>query len=184
MLSKFPLKYRSNKIPKKQAICRSKLEYDVFRRLDYNPDIKTFIPEPFKIQYEYKGEQRKYIPDIFILYKDSSQKLIEIKHLNHISGLKNKAKLTSAKKYCDSRKMNFEIWIRGTKNLDYSKFNQKSLNYSCWEDANKDHLEYINFVSAKEKWKKIIKLCLDVFKILFGLALWGIIIFAVIKAIF
>lgn len=181
--SDFPLKYKSKKIPKKYGICRSNIEYETFRRLDHNPDVKIFIPEPFAIPYEYKGEYHKYIPDLFILYKDSSQKIVEIKHIPEITLPKNKAKLTAAKKYCYSKKMNFEIWSRRIKGAHYRDDFLKPKNYSSWEEANEEYLKFASVIEAKQKWRKIFKTFFDIVKILFGLLLYGGIIYAIIKAI-
>jgi hypothetical protein len=45
-----------------------------------------------------------------IIYKDGTQKLVEIKPSYYVDAEVNKAKFASAQKYCDDKGIIFEVW--------------------------------------------------------------------------
>ncbi len=111
----FPAKYKSRKILKGYALCRSPIELEIFKDLDFNSEVITFTPEPFDIPYEYKGKVHKYIPDILINYNNGNQKLIEIKTIEDVVKPRNIAKYNAAKQFCNMKGFKFEIWTRKVK---------------------------------------------------------------------
>ncbi len=182
--TEFPIIYRSEKIPGKCAICQSPIEYTIFQELDLDPEVKDYIPEPFRIPYEYRGKAHDYIPDILIRYTNSNQKLIEIKTLADVIMPRNKAKLTTAKIFCDSSNIEFEIWIRSVSDSRFVDKFPSPANFSCWEDANDVLEKFKKRIQFKRIIKNIFLTIYEIIKLTFGLVLWAIIIIFMVKAIF
>jgi hypothetical protein len=94
---------------------RSGYELKVYQFLDTNQDVSLYFAEPFKIPYNYsKKTVRNYIPDILIVYKSGEVKLIEIKPLYKTTTKTNQAKFASARKFCETNKLIFEVWTEFT----------------------------------------------------------------------
>jgi hypothetical protein len=93
----------------KEVFARSSWEKDYIQKIDQDENIISAIFEPFVISYEY-DQGRNYIPDILIIYKDGSKKLIEIKPSYFLDAEINKCKFSAARKYCEEKDMIFEVW--------------------------------------------------------------------------
>ena len=65
----------------KEYIFRSTYEFAYFFMLENDGNVESYIVEPFDILYRSPKDNRihRYIPDIIVLYKDGSLKIIEIK---------------------------------------------------------------------------------------------------------
>lgn len=94
----------------KEVFARSSWEKDFMEKLDNDNIILSAIFEPFVVMYRYAQKQRHYIPDLLILYKDGTKKLIEIKPSCFLDAEINKCKFSAAQKYCDEKGMTFEVW--------------------------------------------------------------------------
>lgn len=87
----------------------SGLELEYMKKFNCDSNIKFWTTKHnIKIEYEYKGKIRRYIPDFFIEYKTGEKKILELKGRifdMEIIQLKNKA----AEKYCELLGINYEI---------------------------------------------------------------------------
>jgi len=65
----------------KEYTFRSTYEFAYFFMLENDDNVESYIVEPFDILYRSPKDNRihRYIPDIIVLYKDGSLKIIEIK---------------------------------------------------------------------------------------------------------
>jgi hypothetical protein len=88
---------------------RSNWEKQYVENLEKDENVISYVFEPLIIEYEY-DQKRNYIPDILIIYKDGSKKLIEIKPSYFLDAEINKCKFSSAKKFCEEKGMTFEVW--------------------------------------------------------------------------
>lgn len=84
----------------------------VYRELDDNPNVISYIPEPLKIPYLFCGKKHHYIPDILVTYSDGHKELIEVKTMQGVWGGKNEAKYRAAREYATRSGIKFRIWIR------------------------------------------------------------------------
>ena len=112
-------------------IFRSSWELKFARFLDFNVNIIEWNYEAIRIPYVFMGKQRNYIPDFYLTYKDSCDKIhreiIEVKpHVETVVPKKrgrnkkrydylsrvilmNQAKWQSAKIFCEKRGYDFKI---------------------------------------------------------------------------
>lgn len=106
--------YDSSKMGKKIRY-RSGYELRVYEYLDKNDDVTAYFAEPFKLPYNYsKRTIKNYIPDLLIVYKNSSTKLVEIKPQYKTTTKTNLAKFKSAEQYCKNNNLVFEVWTEFT----------------------------------------------------------------------
>ena len=94
----------------KEVFARSSWEKDFMEKLDNDDIVLSAIFEPFVVMYRYAQKQRHYIPDILIIYKDGTKKLVEIKPSCFLDAQINIDKFSAAKKYCEEKGMTFEVW--------------------------------------------------------------------------
>ena len=177
----YPVDYRSSKIPKGEGKCRSPMEESAFDELDRNPDVVSYIPEPFRIPYEYNGKSSMYKPDILITYRNGSKELAEIKPIHKVDKKRNIAKFTAAKQFSEFHGYRFRIWVRrGVGYLTYGLHTIEN-KYDNWEDAQKD---WTGLLKANEMhWKR------ETFRkelptLVFGVLSWSCIIILIIWTLF
>jgi hypothetical protein len=94
-----------------EVIYKSSWELLVYKQLDLNPEVISYIAEPFHIKYynpDYEIE-KNYYPDLLIHYLTKSL-LVEIKPSNLINLEVNQEKFKSAIEYCNLNNLEFEIW--------------------------------------------------------------------------
>jgi hypothetical protein len=108
----YPIFHRSNKIPTKGGLCRSPIELKYFKELDNDEDVLSYLPEPFKIPYQYDNKDSNYIPDVLIHYASGMIKLVEVKVLKEVPEPRNIAKFNAAKEYAKNNGMEFKIIVR------------------------------------------------------------------------
>ena len=108
----YPIFHRSNKIYTKGGLCRSPIELEYFNELDRDDNVLNYLPEPFKIPYQYENKDSNYIPDVLIHYVNGMKKLVEIKVLKEVSEPRNIAKFNAAKEYARNNGMEFKIIVR------------------------------------------------------------------------
>ena len=72
--------YKNNK----QLAFDSILEREYFYYLEFDDEVISYEEQPFKMYYELNGSRTRYTPDILVTYKDSSQKLYEVKYQDEI----------------------------------------------------------------------------------------------------
>jgi hypothetical protein len=100
---------------KKEVHYRSSWEKEVYELLDGDDNVKHYEVEPCSIAYyTQKKYKRHYIPDLLIVYKDGTKKLIEIKPSTFVSYEKNIAKFKAAQSRCDKENWLFEVWTENT----------------------------------------------------------------------
>lgn len=96
----------------KEMYFRSAWEECVLKKIEQEDDVLFFDVEPFSIPYRYgtDNHKRHYIPDILMVYKNGTKKLIEIKPKQFVGAEINKAKFSAAIEYCQKCNMLFEVW--------------------------------------------------------------------------
>lgn len=63
-----------------QLAFESILERDFFTILELDSSVVSYEEQPFQIKYDFNGSIAKYTPDVLVQYKDSSQKVFEVKY--------------------------------------------------------------------------------------------------------
>lgn len=81
----------------KEFIFRSAYEFGYFHILEADTNVVSYIVEPFKIPYKFKGVNRNYIPDIMVLYRDGGIKILEIKPASMVGYPQVQAKAKAAR---------------------------------------------------------------------------------------
>jgi hypothetical protein len=88
----------------------SSWEAQSYQILEQMSEVKYYEICKFSIDYTFKDNIHKYIPDILITYQDSKQEIIEVKPLCFINDKRNQAKFIVAKEYCEQNNIDFNIW--------------------------------------------------------------------------
>ncbi len=85
----------------KEYTFRSTYEFAYFFMLENDDSVESYIVEPFDILYRSPKDNKihRYIPDIIVLYRDGSLKIIEIKPKCMTTDPVVEAKAKAAKKY-------------------------------------------------------------------------------------
>lgn len=125
---RYTLKHPEKYVGKRAPIFRSSWECSFMRFADTNPNILKWASEAISIPYlnPVTGKKTTYVPDFFIQYVDKNNKinveLIEIKpasqtilervgknKANQVEYIKNQAKWTAARLYCQQTGMKFRV---------------------------------------------------------------------------
>mgnify|MGYP001562028431 CR=1 FL=1 len=64
----------------------------------------------FSIDYTFKDNIHRYIPDIDVIYRDDTREIIEVKPEYRINEEQNQAKFNAGKAYCNKNNMIFSVW--------------------------------------------------------------------------
>jgi hypothetical protein len=83
----------------KEFVFRSAYEFGYFHILEADNNVVSYIVEPFQISYRYQGSIRKYWPDLMVLYKDGSIKILEIKPAALVNSRQVQAKAAGARMF-------------------------------------------------------------------------------------
>jgi hypothetical protein len=151
----YPIDYQSCKIPNSTAKCRSPMEANAFEDLDYDPNVISYHPEPYKISYEYNGKSFKYVPDILIEYKNGSRELVEIKPIYDVGRARNIAKFKAAKDFAALHGYKFRIWVMRGVGYHSSYINPIQNKYDNGEDALRDWDALLARRKLQEKRKMV-----------------------------
>lgn len=93
---------------------KSDFELTYAKYLDTLPEVESYDSESFVIWYVHNKEDRMYIPDFIVNYRDGHTEVVEIKPESHHSAhddlLENK--FIAARNYCDEHGFKFVI-VRG-----------------------------------------------------------------------
>lgn len=118
---------KKNKIYKNGYYFSIKLNRNIFYRssweekfiiyLDTNMAVLTFQEEPFRIKYYYNTQNRNYIPDFLIEYKNGNKEVVEIKPKCFLKSEINICKFKYARIYCHNNNMKFKVLTQ-----DYFKY--------------------------------------------------------------
>lgn len=106
--------HESKKCTNGPAKFRSGWELVVCQYLDITEDVLEYQYEPFKIQYvsnQRTGRLRTYIPDFYIVFKDGSKKLVEVKSKRHVDRPTVKKKAIIARAWAERNGMLYEFWM-------------------------------------------------------------------------
>lgn len=82
-------KTKSLKIDR-EVFLYSDLEYDNWLTVECNPSVIKFCEQPFLIKLPYNNTIRTSIPDMWILYDNGDEEIVEVKYSNDL--IKNKVK--------------------------------------------------------------------------------------------
>jgi hypothetical protein len=86
---------------------RSSYELRAYQLLDADPDVALYITEPIVLHYEFNGQPRRYIPDLYIEYTDGSWSIVEVKPLYQLSWPSVQAKIACAQ---DALRWDYDVW--------------------------------------------------------------------------
>lgn len=94
--------------------CFSDLEYENYILVETDPNIISFCEQPIKIRYLLDGDEIHSIIDMWVKYKDKTEKFIEIKYLSELNPINPKSirsiKQTKAQKlWCNENGFVYEI---------------------------------------------------------------------------
>lgn len=133
----------------------SDLEYDNWLTVECNPSIINFCEQPFIIKIPYNNTIRTSIPDMWILYDNGDEEIIEVKYSKDL--IKNKVKEQIeiqqiwATKNCIRHRIITEREVRGNRLL---LSNYKSL-LNILKNVEKKELvaldDYLDIIKAKER---------------------------------
>jgi hypothetical protein len=88
---------------------KSKLELEVYKRLESLDAVKSYEAEPFIIPYAFNGLEKHYVPDLIIKYVDGSADLVEIKSERDVNTKQVIAKNKAAIDYAKQHGMRFKL---------------------------------------------------------------------------
>lgn len=89
----------------KEIRYESSLELGAYLMLENSSKVKSYDRCKFSIDYTFKDELHKYIPDIDVIYTDNTREILEIKPEQLLKDEQNMAKFNAAKDYCDKNKV-------------------------------------------------------------------------------
>lgn len=61
------------------ATYESTLERDWLQVLDFDPTVRSLQVQPFTLHYDFKGQSRRYTPDVKVTFSDDSVVVFEVK---------------------------------------------------------------------------------------------------------
>jgi len=74
-------RWKTHSIKMNRIICLFiNLEYDNWLLTECNPKIKSFCEQPFEIKLPYNSQIRTSIPDMWILYENGDEEIVEVKY--------------------------------------------------------------------------------------------------------
>jgi len=92
---------------------RSSYELLAYQILEKMGKVLRYESEPIAIPYtDSENHKRNYIPDIWVLYDDGSEELIEVKARSFINSEGFKQQRKAAKEYCIKKDWNFSVWTK------------------------------------------------------------------------
>jgi hypothetical protein len=86
---------------------RSSYELRAYQLLDADPDVALYITEPMVLHYEFNGQPRRYIPDLYIEYTDGSWSIVEVKPLYQLNWPSVQSKIACAQ---DALRWDYDVW--------------------------------------------------------------------------
>ncbi len=78
---------------------KSSYETRFVKKLESDPEVVSFVYEPFRIIYEFEGTSLWYIPDFLVCYSDGREELVEVKPAKMVTLPKNVAKFEAGRNY-------------------------------------------------------------------------------------
>lgn len=93
---------------------KSQSELDYARFLDNCNEVVSYDSESFVIWYRNNEEDKMYIPDFTVNYRDGHTEVVEVKPLNHHSAHDDllESKYLAARKYCQENGYKFVVITR------------------------------------------------------------------------
>jgi hypothetical protein len=93
-----------------QHYYRSSWELALMQSLDEDIEVITWKSEFTRIPYIFEGAKHFYVPDFYVLFKDGTEQLIEVKPVSLRSTPKNAAKREVALEYCKEHGWEYVEW--------------------------------------------------------------------------
>ncbi|MGE6593668.1 TnsA endonuclease N-terminal domain-containing protein [Bacillus mycoides] len=92
----------------------SDLEYEHWLLVECDPTVKKFCEQPLKVEYILNNKIRHSIPDMWILYTDNSEKMIEVKYTSslipsHPKYEETMQQITIQQEWCKSNGLKHEV---------------------------------------------------------------------------
>lgn len=101
----------------KEIRYESSYELVAYLILEQLSKVKSYDRCRFSIDYTFKDNVHRYIPDIDVVYTDNIREIIEIKPEFMLEDEKVIAKHTAGKEYCNKNNLLFSIWTEKELNL-------------------------------------------------------------------
>ena len=99
----------------------SDLEYDNWLLTECNPNVISFCEQPFEIKIPYKFKLRKSIPDMWILYDNGEEEIVEVKYTSELCKLRVIEQIEIQQEWCKTNNIKHrvltELHIRKSKVL-------------------------------------------------------------------
>lgn len=87
----------------------SDLEYDNWLLNECNPKVITFCEQPFEILIPYKSQIRKSIPDMWILYDNGDEEIVEVKYASELEKTKVIEQIEIQQQWCKERNIKHRV---------------------------------------------------------------------------
>lgn len=90
----------------------SQLEKKIFLMIEFDYNVESYVEQPIEIESIYNNKKVKYIPDVYVLYKDKSEIIGEVKYSQELEKCDPKLmnKLKTFEDYCSFHKYKFKIY--------------------------------------------------------------------------
>jgi len=86
----------------------SRNEEGYYRILDFDPQVKSYQEQPFKIAYICTGKKHTYTPDVCVM-RHGGQQVIEVKPESELNNAENRMKFEAAEEYCYEHGYEFKV---------------------------------------------------------------------------
>lgn len=106
---KFREGWFDSKKMKKKMHYRSGMEASLYEIIETIDDIIAYEVELIEIPYAHEGTIHKYIPDLFVFFKDGRKEVWEVKPQDQLTLKKNEDKWYAAREACKARGWGFEV---------------------------------------------------------------------------
>ncbi|MEK3995011.1 TnsA endonuclease N-terminal domain-containing protein [Psychrobacillus sp. FSL K6-2365] len=115
-------RWKSNSIKiHRDVFLYSDLEYDNWLLVECNPKVITFCEQPFEIILPYKSQIRKSIPDMWILYDNGDEEIVEVKYASDLEKPKVIEQIEIQQQWCKNKnlkhRVSTDVNIRNSKTL-------------------------------------------------------------------
>ena len=88
--------------------------------LEQSEEVIFYREQPLSMQYQLLGETRKYVPDVFIVFKDGRGAICEIKDDQRMALHESLCKYEALRKHCEVNGLGY-CMTDGRHNFDYYK---------------------------------------------------------------
>ncbi|MFC5603349.1 TnsA endonuclease N-terminal domain-containing protein [Sporosarcina koreensis] len=87
----------------------SDLEYDNWLLTECNPNVISFCEQPFEIKLPFKSRIRSSIPDMWVLYDNGDEEIVEVKYLIDLNKPRVIEQIGIQKEWCKANKIRHKV---------------------------------------------------------------------------